>query len=76
MKLIEAQFCFFPEYVQEHWEEDQLFAYQFLNGINPILIQRCSALPVNLPVTSSMVFPGGESTLENELKVIIVAYFT
>lgn len=65
-----------PEYVQDHWQEDQFFAYQFLNGVNPMMIQRCSALPGNFPVTSSMVFLGGQCTLEDEIKVIIVSYST
>lgn len=59
-----------PEYVQDHWQEDELFSHQFLNGVNPIVIRRCSALPANLPVTSNMVFPGGEFTLDGELKVM------
>lgn len=71
MKATKHTLLFFSEYVQDHWQEDQLFAHQFLNGVNPTLIQRCSRLPANLPVTSSMVFPTGEATLEDELEVII-----
>ncbi|XP_065813787.1 polyunsaturated fatty acid lipoxygenase ALOX15B-like [Labrus bergylta] len=55
-------------YVQKHWKEDEFFAYQFLNGVNPMLIRRCSAIPKNFPVTESMVFIHGPHTLEEELK--------
>ncbi|XP_078022368.1 polyunsaturated fatty acid lipoxygenase ALOX15B-like isoform X2 [Epinephelus lanceolatus] len=56
------------DYVQKHWKEDAFFAYQFLNGVNPILIRRCSALPDNFPVTDDMVFPSGHFSLENEME--------
>ncbi|XP_049899817.1 polyunsaturated fatty acid lipoxygenase ALOX15B-like [Epinephelus moara] len=56
------------DYVQKHWKEDALFAYQFLNGVNPMLIRRCSALPDNFPVTDDMVFPSGHFSLENEME--------
>lgn len=56
------------EYVQDHWKEDWFFGYQVLNGVNPMLIRRCSALPGNLPVTDEMVFSGGQFTLEGELQ--------
>ncbi|XP_034543074.1 hydroperoxide isomerase ALOXE3-like [Notolabrus celidotus] len=56
------------DYAQEHWKEDAFFGYQFLNGVNPILIQRCSALPKNLPVTNDMVCLPGQSSLEDEMK--------
>ncbi|XP_049899821.1 polyunsaturated fatty acid lipoxygenase ALOX15B-like [Epinephelus moara] len=56
------------DYVQKHWKEDALFAYQFLNGVNPVLIRRCSALPDNFPVTDDMVFPSGQFSLENEME--------
>uniref|UniRef100_A0A671X1P7 Lipoxygenase domain-containing protein n=1 Tax=Sparus aurata TaxID=8175 RepID=A0A671X1P7_SPAAU len=58
----------FPEYVQEHWKEDAFFGYQFLNGVNPMLIRRCTTLPSNFPVTDGMVFLRGQSSLKEEMK--------
>ncbi|KAL2096941.1 hypothetical protein ACEWY4_006148 [Coilia grayii] len=57
------------EYVEEHWAEDEFFGYQFLNGINPMMIKLCSTLPENFPVTEDMV-KGllGDSTLEQEMQ--------
>ncbi|XP_033268002.2 polyunsaturated fatty acid 5-lipoxygenase isoform X2 [Orcinus orca] len=51
------------EQVMNHWQEDLMFGYQFLNGCNPVLIQRCVKLPENLPVTTEMV----ECSLERQL---------
>ncbi|XP_029020120.1 hydroperoxide isomerase ALOXE3-like [Betta splendens] len=56
------------EYVEEHWKEDAFFGFQFLNGVNPMLIRRCSALPSNLSVTDDMVFPSGQYSLAEEMK--------
>uniref|UniRef100_A0A8C4EJH9 Lipoxygenase domain-containing protein n=1 Tax=Dicentrarchus labrax TaxID=13489 RepID=A0A8C4EJH9_DICLA len=36
-------------YVQQHWTDDAFFGFQYLNAVNPLLIQRCTALPKNFP---------------------------
>ncbi|XP_038599732.1 polyunsaturated fatty acid 5-lipoxygenase isoform X2 [Tachyglossus aculeatus] len=51
------------EYVMQHWQEDFMFGYQFLNGCNPVLIKKCTKLPDKLPVTTQMV----ECSLERNL---------
>ncbi|XP_075947439.1 polyunsaturated fatty acid lipoxygenase ALOX15B-like isoform X2 [Anarhichas minor] len=56
------------EYVQKHWKEDAFFGYQFLNGVNPMLIQRCSVLPNNFPVSDDMVSFGGQCSLAGEME--------
>uniref|UniRef100_A0A3P9C8N2 Arachidonate 15-lipoxygenase B-like n=1 Tax=Maylandia zebra TaxID=106582 RepID=A0A3P9C8N2_9CICH len=48
--------------------EDAFFGYQFLNGTNPILIQRCTQLPNNLSVTDETVFPDGQHNLAEEME--------
>lgn len=60
-----------PEYVAEHWAEDSFFGYQYLNGINPSVIRRCTQIPDKFPVTDDMVAPFlGEGTcLQAELEV-------
>ncbi|CAB1460032.1 unnamed protein product [Pleuronectes platessa] len=56
------------EYVEEHWQEDEFFAYQYLNGVNPIMIRCCKVLPVNFPVTDDMVFLHGQGSLTEEME--------
>uniref|UniRef100_A0A8C2ZFX0 Uncharacterized protein n=1 Tax=Cyclopterus lumpus TaxID=8103 RepID=A0A8C2ZFX0_CYCLU len=65
-------FAILPEYVSEHWKEDDFYGFQFLNGLNPKVIKRCSELPPNFPVTEEMVKPFLEegSSLQEEVKII------
>ncbi|KAM6894000.1 polyunsaturated fatty acid lipoxygenase ALOX15B-like [Xenentodon cancila] len=43
------------DYVFESWMDDDFFGYQFLNGINPLLIRQCKTLPKNFAVSSDAV---------------------
>ncbi|XP_034446549.1 hydroperoxide isomerase ALOXE3-like [Hippoglossus hippoglossus] len=56
------------EYVEEQWQEDEFFAYQYLNGVNPIMIRCCKVLPENFPVTNDMVFLHGHGSLTEEIE--------
>ncbi|XP_038569230.1 arachidonate 12-lipoxygenase, 12R-type-like [Micropterus salmoides] len=69
---ISQVFCYkrtdISDYVKEHWKEDDFFGYQYLNGVNPMLIRRCTSLPDHFPVTDGMVFPSGQCSLKDEMK--------
>ncbi|XP_037402139.1 hydroperoxide isomerase ALOXE3-like [Pygocentrus nattereri] len=58
------------EYIRQHWDSDEFFGYQFLNGTNPMAI-RCwrTKLPDNFPVTDDMVKSSlGGSCLQKEIQ--------
>lgn len=59
------------EYVRQHWQEDEFFGYQFLNGLNPMVIEKCTKLPKNFSVTEDMVksFLPSVSSLQKEMEV-------
>uniref|UniRef100_H2MRU4 Arachidonate 15-lipoxygenase type B n=1 Tax=Oryzias latipes TaxID=8090 RepID=H2MRU4_ORYLA len=55
------------DYAMKHWREDAFFGYQFLNGVNPMMIQRCKTLPSKFPVPSNMTFSKSQLTLRTEM---------
>lgn len=60
----------------QHWREDFMFGYQFLNGCNPVLIRKCKKLPDKFPVTHEMVAVSleRELTLQEEIEVHMVMF--
>ena len=61
----------FPTYQISRWVRDEEFGRQMLNGVNPVVIKKCSSIPTNFPVTNEMVkgsLVRGLS-LEDEIKV-------
>ena len=60
-----------PVHNAARWTTDVEFGRQVLNGVNPVVIEKCTALPSNFPVTNNMVkgFLNRGLTLEQEMKV-------
>ena len=60
-----------PTYEGYRWVSDVEFGRQILNGVNPVLIRKCTKIPDNFAVTSEMVYPlmNNGKTLEEEMKV-------
>uniref|UniRef100_A0A3P9L129 Lipoxygenase domain-containing protein n=1 Tax=Oryzias latipes TaxID=8090 RepID=A0A3P9L129_ORYLA len=56
------------DYVMKHWREDAFFGYQFLNGVNPMMIRRCKTLPSKFPVPSNMILGKSWLILRTEMK--------
>lgn len=58
------------EYVADHWMDEDFYGFQFLNGVNPTELTRCTKLPANFPVTEAMVKPFLDGcSLRDEMKV-------
>ena len=58
------------------WMTDVEFGRQILNGVNPVVIERCTNLPPNFPVTTDMVKGSLNrgKTLDEEMKVNKCSY--
>ena len=56
------------------WTSDIEFGRQMLNGINPVVIEKCTELPDNFPVTDDLVgaFLTRGKTLKQEMEVHII----
>ena len=60
-----------PVHEASRWITDVEFGRQMLNGVNPVVIKKCTLLPFNFPVTNDMVkgFLNRGWTLEQEMAV-------
>ncbi|XP_075416900.1 polyunsaturated fatty acid lipoxygenase ALOX12 [Tenrec ecaudatus] len=50
------------EKVHQCWQNDEIFGYQFLNGVNPMVLRRSTSLP------SRLVLPSGTEALRAQLE--------
>ena len=59
------------------WQYDVEFGRQMLNGVNPYIIEKCTKLPANFPVTHELVGPflTRGLTLEQEMEVSSLGTF-
>ncbi|XP_063806755.1 arachidonate 12-lipoxygenase, 12R-type-like [Pseudophryne corroboree] len=60
----------YSDVVAELWKEDDFFGSQYLIGVNPTLIRKCSKIPENFPVGDNMVAAslGTTTSLQKELE--------
>ena len=67
-----------PVHNAARWTTDVEFGRQILNGVNPVVIEKCSSLPSNFPVTNDMVkgFLNRGLTLDQEMEVRILEFIT
>ena len=64
----------FASFEFARWTRDEEFGRQILNGVNPVIIERCTKLPANFPVAANVI---EESlvrglSLEDEMKVRLI----
>lgn len=64
-----------PAFEGHRWVLDAEFGRQMLNGVNPVVIEKCSSLPDYFPVTTEMVkgYLTRGLTLEEEMEVGLMA---
>ena len=60
-----------PLYEAGRWTSDVEFGRQILNGVNPMVIKRCTDIPSKFPVTNDLLKPylTRGLSLEQEMKV-------
>ena len=65
-----------PVYEVGRWSTDREFGRQMLNGINPVVIRRCTTIPEHFPVTNELVkaFLSPGHTLDEEMKVTSILH--
>ena len=63
-----------PLYEAGRWTSDVEFGRQIINGVNPMIIRKCTTLPAKFPVTDDMVAPflTRGFTLHQEMGVSLV----
>lgn len=64
----------FPTFHFARWTRDEEFGRQVLNGVNPVIIERCSQLPPNFPVAIDLIEQSlvRGLSLEDEMKVRLI----
>ncbi|XP_063807651.1 hydroperoxide isomerase ALOXE3-like [Pseudophryne corroboree] len=68
--MISIQNSKISDVVAKIWKEDYFFGSQYLNGVNPVIIKKCSKIPENFPVGDNMVAAslGTTTSLQKEVE--------
>ena len=65
----------FRSYEFSRWTSDVEFGRQILNGVNPVVIRKCEALPAKFPVTDEMVRSSLNRGLTLQQEIEVSAHF-